>query len=151
MNSFFGQSDDLDHMALRPLAHIRENWELIWDDETGNYAPESDSFAELLNELMEALDTVTPPAEYHDHEDRLAEYVRDELGWPIEKKGRRWVGADYGHILETGGYADIDELQLTLAAAGRVKAARDRGQLHFDDMEASHQKMLAVVLSVIMF
>ena len=38
-----------------------------------------------------------------------------------------------------------------LAAAGRIKAAIDRGQLTYEDMESSHRRMLSVVLSVILY
>jgi hypothetical protein len=37
------------------------------------------------------------------------------------------------------------------AAAGRIHAAIDRGQLHFDDMEWSHQVILAGVLAAILY
>lgn len=61
------------------------------------------------------------------------------------------VGADYDSILEQGGFHDIDEANLVAAAAGRVRAALERGQMHWDDMEDSHRRMLAAVLSVILY
>ena len=148
---FFSNSGDLDVDVLRPLAHIRANWELIWDAENCGYAAEEDSFAELLNALVDDLATSSPPRRYHDNEDRLAEYVVSHLNWPIRKAGLRWVGADYGVILQHGGFHDIDESDLVLAAAGRIRAALDRGQLHFDDMEESHRRMLATVLAVVLY
>ena len=54
-------------------------------------------------------------------------------------------------MLEQGGFNDIDEKNLVLSACGRVKAAIDRGQLHFDDMEKFHRKMLADVLAIILY
>ena len=138
-------------MALRPLSHIRHDWELLWDSENDRYLHETDSYAELLNDLIDELGTVSPPAKYHDNEDRLAEYTRDRLGWPIHKQGGRWVGADYESILEQGGFDDIDEEDLVLAAAGRIKAAQAHGQNHFDQMEEGHQRMLAAVIAIILY
>ena len=102
---------------------------------------------------------VAPPQRYHDHEDRLGEFVKDRLKWPVRKVGNRWVRDDYGilrgddyiALLEQGGFDDEAEAQLVLAAAGRIKAALDQGQNHFDAMEESHQRMLAGVLSVILY
>lgn len=49
VSDFFKNSSLLDHMVLRPLSHIKPNWELTW---SGNeYEPEEDSFASLLNTL----------------------------------------------------------------------------------------------------
>lgn len=61
------------------------------------------------------------------------------------------MGHDYASILEQGAFDDVDERNLLLAVSGRVKAALDRGQMHFDDMEESHRKMLADVLAIILF
>lgn len=151
MKSFFRKSDWLDRMSLRPLSHIRHNWELTWDDANDRYLHESDSYAELLNNLIDELGTVNPPAKYHDNEDRLAEYTRDHLGWPIRKVSGHWVGADYQSILEQGGFDDVSEKDLMLAAAGRIKAAQVRGQNHFNEMEEGHQSMLAAVLAIILY
>lgn len=148
---FFGQSDLLDRLALRQLSHIKGNWELIWDGEDGKYESEEDSYAEKVNQLIQELGRVDPPKKYHENEDCLAEYVIDNLNWKIEKVNGRWVGEDYAAILEQGGFNDIDEKNLILAAAGRIKAAMDRNQHHFDDMEQSHQKMLADVIAVILY
>ncbi len=73
------------------------------------------------------------------------------LNWKIEKVGSRWIGENYAAILEQGGFNDFDELNLVLAAAGRIKAALARNQCHFDEMEQSHQKMLADVLAIILY
>lgn len=149
---FFGVGILLDYETLRPLSHIRSNWDITWDPKDGRYAPEDDSFAGDLNALIDDLAAATPPMHYHNHEDRLAEYVRDgHLRWPITKQGNRWVGANYQSILEQGGFRDLDQQDLILAAAGRVWAALRRGQLHYDDMEESHRLMLAAVLTIILY
>jgi hypothetical protein len=138
-------------MVLRPLSHITLNWELTWDHATQQYEPEADSFASILNKTITDLAVIDPPERYHDHEDRLAEYVIANLGWPIRKERGRWVGADYHSILEQGGFEDIDQIELLRAAAGRVHAALERQQMHFDDMEESHQRMLGAVLTIILY
>jgi len=153
MTLFFANSDSdsLDREVLRPLSHIKGNWELSWDSSTQRYKEENDSFAKLLNELIDELDAASPPSKYHENEDKLAEYVRDNLNWSIHKVGARWIGVDYDSIIEQGGFGDLDERNLVLAAAGRVRAAQVRGQSHFDEMEKSHRQMLGSVLSVILF
>jgi hypothetical protein len=149
---FFSNSDLLDHLVLRPLSHIKANWEITWDRDKQEYETEEESYAELLNLLIEELSHVNPPSRYHENEDCLAEYViSSKLNWNIKKVGGRWVGEDYAFILEQGGFYDIDEENLILATAGRIKAAIDRNQIHFDDMEQSHQKMLADVLAIILY
>jgi hypothetical protein len=40
---------------------------------------------------------------------------------------------------------------LVLAAAGRIRSAIIRGQFRFDEMEKAHQKILAGVLSCILY
>jgi hypothetical protein len=150
-NEFFRNSDLLDRLSLRQLSHIKGNWELTWDDINGEYMPEDNSYAAQVNQLLWQLSSVHPPNKYHDNEDRLGDYVQEHLKWKIEKIGNRWVGEDYAAILEQGGFKDVDQDNLLLAAAGRIKAARDRKQLHFDEMEQSHQKMLADVLAIILY
>jgi len=151
MSSFFANSDLIDHEVLRPLSHIHGNWELSWDTRHQQYREEDNSYARLLNTLIKELDNTVPPSRYHDNEDRLAEYVRDRLKWPIRKQGQRWVGADYDWLIEQGGFDDLDEKDLILAAAGRIHAAQAHGQKHYDDIEESHRRMLAAVLSVILY
>lgn len=148
---FFRQSDLVDRLALRQLSHIRGNWELTWDDDKGEYKTEEDSYAENVNQLLEELSQIAPPQKYHDNEDCLAEYVQANLNWNIQKVNGRWVGEDYAAILEQGGFDDIDEKNLVLAAAGRIEAAIAHNQLHFDEMEQSHRRMLADVLAVILY
>src|SRR3989339_643975 len=148
---FFWQCEFLDHFAVRQLSHINANWELRWNREEGKYEPEEDSYAEKVNQLIEELGQVDPPRKYHENEDCLAEYLITNLNWPIKKVNGRWVGADYTVILTQGGFDDINEENLILAAAGRIKAAIDRKQYNFDDMERSHQKMLAAVIAVILY
>jgi hypothetical protein len=152
VRAFFAWSDGvLDRAVLRPLSHITLNWELTWNHTTKCYEPEDDSFASLLNKTIDELAETEPPARYHDNEDRLAHYLIETLGWPIRKERGRWIGADYDSILEQGGFEDIDQSELLQAAAGRIHAALDRAQRHFDDMEESHQRMLATVLTVILY
>ena len=152
LNQFFADSDTLDYyMVLRPLAHIRGGWDVTWDAEKQIYVEEDDSFAGLLNALILEMSSANPPKRYHANEDGLAEYVRANLNWNVHKVGGRWVGADYSSILQQGSFGDVDQGELVLAAAGQIQAARDRGQLHFDDMEESHQRMLAAVLSIILW
>lgn len=151
MNTFFADSEWIDHMVLRPLSHIWPNWELSWDAGNQSYIVEDDSVAETLNALIEELRQSNPPSKYHDNEDRLAEFVRDHMHWPVQKVGNHWVGKDYAAIIEQGGFGDVNEANLVLAAAGRIRVAQRRNQHHFDDMEQSHQRMLATVLSVILY
>ncbi len=141
----------MDRYVLRQLDHIKPNWELRWDEENRCYFHEDDSFAELLNQLIFDLNQCDPPKEYHDHEDKLADYVRTNLKWNIQKIEGRWVGADYEFILEQGGNDDINQSELLMAAAGRIKAAINRQQMNFDDMEISHKKILSGVLAIILY
>lgn len=141
----------MDRLALKQLSHIKENWELAWNNEDEKYEPEENSYAEKLNQLIVELGRVDPPKKYHKNEDCLVEYVIANLNWKIRKINGRWVGEDYVAILEQGGFNDIDRNNLILAAAGRIKAAIDRNQHHFDEMEQSHQKILADVIAIILY
>jgi hypothetical protein len=151
MDNVFANSDCLDHMVLRPLSHIRMNWELTWDRKAGTYFVEQDSCAGLLNNLLTELENSSPPSRYHDNEDCLAKFVVEHLKWPIKKIGNRWVGADYDSILEQGGFYDVDQTNLIFAAAGRILVAKRLGQTHFDEMEESHRRMLGAVLAIILY
>jgi hypothetical protein len=151
VRAFFAWSDTLDHRVLRPISHIHAIWEVRWDDLAEQYQHEHDSFAEKLNLLIEALAHTRPPPRYHDNEDSLAQYVVSHLNWGIRKEGNRWVGADYAAILEQGGYSDIDQKELILAAAGRIHAALARNQMHIDQMEETHAEMLGAVLTLILY
>jgi hypothetical protein len=149
---FFQQNDLFDHLVTRQLSHIKGNWELIWDHHNKRYKPEEDSFAKMINDLVVEISKLRPPSKYHDNEDRAIEICKafSKLNF-IEKKGNRWVGGDYAWILEQAGLYDINDGDLCLAMSGRVKAALDRGQIHFDDMEESHRKMLADIIAIILF
>ncbi|RVO43466.1 hypothetical protein CN093_03935 [Sinorhizobium meliloti] len=151
IRNFFAESDLLDRMTLRPLSHITTSWECAWNPETRQYEPEEDSFAADLNAVIDLLATCERPTRYHDHEDTLAERTLRQLKWPIQKKASQWQGADYQVILEQGAFWDIGQEDLILAAAGRVHAAMDFGQFHFDDMEERHLSMLAGLLTIIIF
>ncbi len=151
VRDFFAWSDVLDYLVLRPLSHITLNWEAQWDPIARRYEPEAESFADDLNAVIELIAACPPPAHYHDHEDRLAERVIHEMGWPIQKKGSRWLGEDYAFILEQGAFRDLQQRDLVSAASGRVHAAFMHGQRHFDDMEDGHRTMLAALLTIIIY
>jgi hypothetical protein len=151
VKAFFAWSDMLDHDVLRPLAHIKGGWEITWDHARQQYQPEEGSFAKHLNILIDdiALTTISP--RYHDNEDVVASYVASKPGSNIRKENGRWVGAQYGSILEQGGFDDIDQGQLLTAAIGRVAAAIEHGQAHYDQMEQGHRLMLADILTIILY
>jgi|688.fasta_scaffold54441_3 hypothetical protein len=151
IRDFFANSETLDYLSLRQLSHITLSWELFWDHEKNEYVREDGSFASLLNDLIEEMSAIIPPAKYHDNEDVLAQYVIEKLNWDIKKVGNRWIGGDYQSILEQGGFNDLEERNLVQAATGRVVAAIDHGQLHFDEMEEGHQKILAGVMAIILY
>ena len=89
----------------------------------------------------------------------LAECVQRQLNWGVRKQGKIWVNADgsrvspsdYIALLEQGGFSDAAQADLMKAASGRIQAAIVRGQTHFDQMEQSHQYMLAGVLAAILY
>jgi hypothetical protein len=151
IKEFFSWSELFDYMVTRQLSHIRGNWELTRDHVAQEYEAEEDSYAELINRLVIELSELDPPLKYHDNEDRLAEYCKANLNWDIRTVGTRWVGSEYSSILEQGGFSDVNAGNLCLAACGRVKAALDRNQLHFDDMEEFHREMLADVVAIILY
>ncbi|MGN7439091.1 MAG: hypothetical protein ACTHOO_10670 [Alcanivorax sp.] len=151
VQEFFYWSDWFDYMVTKRLSHLKTNWELIWDHETRIYVEEDDSFARILNDLVYEISVISPPENYHDCEDRLAEFCKGKLGWQIEKVRGRWEGAPYSYILEQGAFDDIGQRDLCLAIRGRVQAAIDRGQEHFDDMEELHQKMLAEIFVILLY
>jgi hypothetical protein len=156
---FFEPSEFMEHEVLRPLSHIRGNWDLYIDSESGRYIEEEDSFATLFNALIDELAVTQTPLRYHDNEDRLGEYVQRHLNWKIKKSGSTWVNqdgsrlhsSDYLALLEQGAFDYQGIHNLVLAASGRVHAAIQRGQMHFDDMERSHQIILAGVLGAILY
>jgi len=99
------------------------------------------------------------PRRYHDSEDRLGEYVQECLNWAIWKQGDAWVNADgsrlhpsdYLALMEQGAFKTSGVTELLEAVSGRIHAAIARGQTHFDDMERSHQVILAGVLAAILY
>jgi len=151
MDPFFVQSEFLCHDVLRPLSHFEPNWDLYWDHDAGEYEVEENSYASQLNRLIDELSKVNPPLKYHDNEDFLANYVRISLKWPVIKEGGRWICDDYSSLLEQGGFGDINEQNLLNAASGRIHTALKFGQKHFDDMEEGHRKILASVLSIVLY
>ena len=159
IKEIFEPSDFMEHEVLRPLSNIRGNWELQIDPETERYLEEEDSFAALFNALIDKLASTQAPLRYHDKEDRLGGYVQKHLNWKIRKSGSTWVNqdgsrlhpSDYLALLEQGGFDNHGIRNLVLAASGRVHAAIQRGQMHFDDMERSHQVVFAGVLAAILY
>ena len=89
IKEFFEWSDLFDYMVTRQLSHIRENWELTWDDVENIYKPEEESYAEIINALVTEISILEPPELYHDNEDCLADYCKQRLGWDIQKVGNR--------------------------------------------------------------
>jgi len=151
VQNFFSHSDVLDYLVLRPLSHITSSWETQWDAAAARYEPEPGSFADDLNAVVEMISKTAPPAKYHENEDTLAESVVRDLKWPIQKKGTRWIGADYQSILEQGGFHDLGQRDLLSAAAGRVHAAFKFGQRHIDQMEDGHRTMLTALMTIIIY
>lgn len=148
---FFANSYLLDYMVLRPLSHLNISWELTWDFDNQEYEREEGTFASILNDLITEFSITVTPAKYHDNEDCLAIYVKQSLNWHIFKEKGRWKGFDYDSILEQGGFNDINEINLVQAAIGRIMASIDRGQNHFDDMEESHKRILASIMTIIVY
>lgn len=148
---FFAQSELIDHDVLRPLSHIKGNWEVSWDDHMQRYAHEDDNFAKHLNVLIDDIANTAISDRYHDNEDVVANYLAAKPGSRIQKKGGRWIGASYGWILEQGGFDDIDQGELLTSAIGRVAAALQFGQMTYDDMEQGHRLMLADILTIMLY
>jgi hypothetical protein len=151
VRAFFAQSEWLDRFVLRPLSHITLNWELTWDAELKVYEPEEDSFAADLNCVIDLICNCHNPANYHKHEDVLANYLVESGSWPTQKKGSKWIGANYQSILEQGAFQDYRQIDLIASATGRVYAALRFGQLDFDSMEDGHRTMLAAVMTIILY
>jgi hypothetical protein len=86
IHCFFSCSDLVRHEILRPLSHILPNWELSWSCDDKRYESEDDSFASLLNDTIDELESCVPPAKYHDNENALAEHVQKHLNWGIHRK-----------------------------------------------------------------
>ena len=112
-----------------------------------------------MNETIERIATLDPPARYHDNEDRLAEFVRDSQNWDIKKIAGRWTreddsplrSVDYVTALEQGAFDDPNIENLLYAASGRVHAAIKLNQRHFDEIEESPQIILASVITSILY
>lgn len=50
-----------------------------------------------------------PPTCYHDNEDALAEYVKQNLKWDIHKIGGSWIAEDYENILMQREFSNLDK------------------------------------------
>lgn len=151
VKNFFGWSDLLDHDVVRPLWHIKANWELTWDHSAKQYEPEEDSFAKQLNQMIDDIADTAISSSYHENEDVIANHLASRPGSKIVKKNGRWIGADYGFILEQGAFDDINQAELLTSAIGRISAAIEFNQLHYDDMEQGHRLMLADILTIILY
>lgn len=151
IEDFFYKSTYLDMFVLKQLSHIKGNWDLSWNSNTKGYIIEDDSFGNEINSLIDELENTIPPKKYHDNEDVLADYVKANLNWNIEKNNNRWEGADYKAIIEQGGFGDKDEKNLILAATARIHTSIKLGQKCFDEMETGHMIMLANILSIILY
>ncbi|GHY52645.1 hypothetical protein VCSRO70_3444 [Vibrio cholerae] len=148
MRKFFENCDYFERLVTKPLYYIKHEYELNWLD--GKLIESEDSFACYLNQLFDELDNVVAPEYYHQYEDIIAKYC--ELDEPtIRKKGKLWVGQDYGWIIENGAYDDIDQENLVLAIAGRVKAAQRFHQNTFDEMEERHRVMLSELIQCFIY
>ena len=151
MDNFFANSALLEYFATKPLSHIRANWELTWNEDTKCYEIEEDSYANDLNILIQEIKDTPTPDSYHANEDQLAEYVKNKLGWPIYKERNRWICDDYRAIIDQGVFSPNGVDNLLQAIAGRVEAARSRGQMHFDDMEQCHRQILGFAMATILY
>lgn len=149
--NFFSNSNELDFSVLKPLSHIHLEWELTWDPLKNKYKEEDNSFSKLLNELIFELDQAALQRNYHDNEDVIAKYVMQNLKWNIRKVKTRWTGAEYVSIMEQGSFSDSNEKNLILSAVGRIHASIVLKQNHFDDMELSHRRILAKIISIILY
>ena len=145
---FFSNSEDVLDYVLKPLGHIRGNWDVIWDYDNDRYLEEEDSFGAEINTLITEISKVSPPKNYHKHEDKVA-FFQSKTWDFIQKNGRFWEGAEYSSILEQGSFYDHEAL--VLSASGRIKAAIDRGQAHLDEMEEGHKRILCSILSIILY
>ncbi len=83
MIEFFERSEYLDYEVLRPLSHIRGNWELSSGNGDFHFEKEEASFSKELSELIDEIDQTEIPARYHDNEDLLGEYDRDKINQEI--------------------------------------------------------------------
>ena len=150
---FIDCSDIFDHMVLRPLSHIRGNWELQWNYEKLEFLEEEDSFAKDLNQLLRDIADYELPCNYRYHasEDIIARLVKKHLHWNIYRDRRGfWHGAEYIWIIEQGTLYDIDQQEILKALKGRILAAIVRKQ-KFSDIDSGHQAMIAGLFSIILY
>lgn len=151
VREFFAKSIILDQQVLRPLSHIKGNWDVTWDDDAQRYMPEEDSYAKQLNIIIDEIADTAVSASYHENEDAVVNHLASRTGSTLTKIRGRWQTDDYRGLLEQGGFDDIDQGDLLTAAIGRVTAAITRGQRHFDEMEEGHRIMLGHVLTIILY
>lgn len=58
--NFFYNSESVLDYVLKPLQHIRSNWDVIWDYDNDRYIEEQ-SFGAEVNELINELSIVDAP------------------------------------------------------------------------------------------
>ncbi|MFC3023596.1 hypothetical protein ACFODT_07140 [Vibrio zhugei] len=68
--NFFANSESILDYVLKPLEHIRSNWDVIWDCD--KYLEEENSFGAELNALINEIAETKAPDNYHKYEDKVA-------------------------------------------------------------------------------
>lgn len=158
---FFYRSDRLDYTTLRPLSHVRSNWELV-GSESGDplFEEEEDSYAENLNVLIDEIAAASPSYDYHKLENQIAADYTDAINGRYFLKGTLWHDKqtgqpiqkdDVGHMMEQASSGSDDVPGLVLAAAGRIATAMSYSVGNFDDLDRGHMEMLAIDLMTILF
>jgi len=157
---FFGHSDLLDRMTLRPIMHVAPNWELTPSDDNLLYEEEEDSLAAHLNILIHRIAKTDPPTDYHALENKIASEYEDARNARYYIKNRLWYDRntddpikkdDVGHMMEQASCGSDDVAELVEAAAGRVAIAMHHGISKFDDLDQGHMEMLAIVMMTVLF
>ena len=156
MIEFFYKSELLDYEILRGLSHILPNWEIRWNDNTKFIIIEEDSFWNELNKLFHELDVIFKSnkyieEDYHKYEDILADYVKDNLNWNIDKINWLWNWADYRSIIEYWWFKDLNQEYLILSLYWRIQKSKFYGIYRYDDLDNWHRKMIANLISVIIY
>lgn len=158
--TFFENSDILDHAVLRPISHVAPNWELTWDLSSGRYEEEEDSLAAHLNKLIEEISHSLPPQDDHALENQYAINYEGVASGRFHLDGKLWrdrqtgklVNKDFvGHMIEQATCGHYDVPDLVHSAAGRVSTALQFGVDHFDKLDRGHMEMLSVIITDILF
>jgi len=148
---FFADSHWIEFYVTRPLQHIAGAYEIDWDEELRQYVPVDvpleTTLVSQLNDVLETVEALEPKQGYHDFEDKILSSMTAR--YPLFKIGKLWLGEDYATMLEYGGWQQ--QHGILLAAAGRVRAAKKRGQHHFDEMHEAHRDVLGELLAIAVF